>query len=52
MDDSGTVDKDTYIDVDIANKIWFNDGSQFAYQPVEEADNIEIRNANVMKMRT
>jgi hypothetical protein len=51
-DDDGTVDKDTFVDVDVANKIWFDDGSIADYARVQEADNIEIRNPNVMKKRT
>jgi hypothetical protein len=50
-DDDGTVNKDTFVDVDIANRIWFDDGSKYSYTPVEEADNIEVRNRNVMKGR-
>lgn len=48
-DDGGEVNKDTFIDVEVANKIWFDDGSNYSYKPVQEEDNIEIRKTNVMK---
>lgn len=53
MDDNGDVNRDNFVDMDVANKIWMNEGSgstkKYYYTPVEEADNIEILNTNVVK---
>lgn len=52
MDDDGNVNRDNFIDVDVANKIWMNDGNidqRYNYQRMKEADNIEIRDRNKIK---
>lgn len=49
MDDQGNVNKDNFIDVDVANRIWMNDGnidSRYNYQRTKEADNVEIIKVN------
>lgn len=51
-DDSGNVNQDTFVDIEVANKIWMNDGSvqsRYGYQRVPEDDNIKIRDTNLIK---
>src|SRR5262245_60564041 len=48
-DDDGTVDQNTFVDIDVANKIWMKDGPLVVtnyYRPVQQSDNIEIREHN------
>jgi hypothetical protein len=55
MDDDGNVNKDTFVDIDVANRIWMDDGKgrvPYGYAPIQETDNIEIRNRNIIKERT
>jgi hypothetical protein len=52
MDDDGNVNQDNFVDVDVANKVWMDDGtvqSRYSYARVQEADNIEIREKNKIK---
>jgi hypothetical protein len=44
MDDDGTVNKDTFVDINVANKIWMQ-GSMvpYFYTRIQQSDNIEIR---------
>jgi hypothetical protein len=54
MDDDGNVNEDNFVDIEVANRIWMNDGSvqsRYGYAPVEEDDNIEIREHNKIKRR-
>ena len=54
-DDDGNVDQDTFVDIEVANKVWMNDGSvqsRYGYAPVQEGDNIQIREYNKMKYRS
>jgi hypothetical protein len=51
-DDDGTVNRDTFMDVDVANRIWMKDGqadTRYGYARAQEADNIEIREYNVIR---
>jgi hypothetical protein len=51
-DDAGNVDKDTFIDVEVANRIWMDDGKgvvPYGYARVQEADNIEIKDRDIIK---
>jgi hypothetical protein len=44
-DQSGKVNKDNFVDIEVANKIWMQGGGekeQWRLQPVEEEKNIEI----------
>jgi hypothetical protein len=53
-DDDGNVNEDNFVDIEVANKIWMNDGTEltrYSYSPVEEDDNIEIRERNKIKVR-
>lgn len=53
-DDDGTVNEDTFVDVDVANRIWMDDGKgvvPYGYARVQEDDNIEIRNRDIIKIR-
>jgi hypothetical protein len=49
MNDDGTVNKDNFVDINVANKIWMRDGetqqTQY-YTAVQETDNIQIRERN------
>ena len=52
--DDGSVNRDNFVDVEVANKIWMNDGttdSRYGYAPVQADDNIEIREKNKIKVR-
>lgn len=52
MDDSGVVNQDNFVDIEVANRIWMDDGSaqsRYGYSRVEETDNIEIRERNKIK---
>jgi len=49
MDDSGNVSDSNFIDINVANKIWMQDGldvSPSYYTPIQESDNIQIREHN------
>jgi len=49
QDDSGTVNKDNFVDINVANKIWMRDANidtTHFYTPVQETDNIEIKERN------
>lgn len=51
-DDSDNVDQANFIDIEVANRIWMNDGgmqSRYGYTRVQEADNIEIRERNKIR---
>jgi hypothetical protein len=51
-DDDGNINEDTFIDVEVANKFWMNEGgtqSTYRYTPIKEADNIEIKDRNVIR---
>jgi hypothetical protein len=51
-DDDGNVNEDNFVDVEVANRIWMNDGAmqtRYSYAPVEEDDNIEIKERNKIK---
>jgi hypothetical protein len=53
-DDDGNVNQDNFVDINVANKIWMDDGAietPNSYLPVEEDDNIEIRDRNKIKRR-
>jgi hypothetical protein len=53
-DDADNVNQDNFIDVEVPNRIWMDDGhqeSRYNYASIEEADNIEIRERNKMKRR-
>jgi hypothetical protein len=48
-EDDGTVDRDNFVDINVANKIWMRDGpidTVNYYTRVQEDDNIEIRERN------
>jgi hypothetical protein len=50
--DDGTVNKDNFVDVEVAKKIWMKNGSEdavYTYQQVVEADNIEIKERDIIK---
>ena len=53
MDDNGTVNQDNFVDVDVANKVWFAAGQKGSasdeYQRISPADNIKIRRRDIMK---
>jgi hypothetical protein len=52
MDDQKNVNKANFVDIEVANKIWMNDGSvqsRYGYTPIQESDNIEIRDHNKIK---
>jgi hypothetical protein len=54
MDDNGEVNQDNFVDIDVANRIWMDDGTvqnRYSYAPVQEADNIEIKERNKIKRR-
>jgi hypothetical protein len=51
---AGTINKDNFVDIEVANRVWMDDGtvqSRYTYAPVQEADNIEIRERNKIKVR-
>lgn len=53
-DDDGNVNQDNFVDIEVANRMWFNDGgveSRSSYTKVEEdLDNgIEIRKTNQIR---
>jgi hypothetical protein len=51
---AGNINRDNFVDIEVANKIWMDDGtvsSRYGYSPVQEADNIEIRERNKIKRR-
>jgi hypothetical protein len=53
MDDNGNVNKDNFIDVDVANRIWMNDGNidqRYNYSRVKEAQNVAIIEVNKIKV--
>lgn len=52
-DDDGTVNKDNFVDIEVANKIWMDDGTvrRFGYARIQEDDNIEIRERDKIKRR-
>jgi hypothetical protein len=53
-DDAGNVNQDNFVDINVANRIWMDDGSvqsRYSYDPVQEDDNIEIRERNKIKRR-
>jgi len=46
------VNKDNFVDIEVANKVWMDDGtvlSRYGYSRAQEADNIEIRERNKIK---
>src|SRR5262245_1283677 len=48
-DDDGNVNKDNFVDINVANKIWMRDGpidSKHYYTAVQEDDNIEVKERN------
>ena len=48
-DDDGNINRDNFIDINVANKIWFKEGqidSTVWYKPIKETDNIEIIKKN------
>jgi hypothetical protein len=52
--DDGNVNKDNFVDIEVANRVWMDDGtvqSRYSYAPVQEDDNIEIRERNKIKAR-
>jgi hypothetical protein len=54
MDDDKNVNRDTFVDIEVANRIWMDDGTvqnRYGYSPIQEADNIEIRDRNKIKWR-
>ena len=53
MDDDRNVNKDNYVDIEVANRVWMDDGTEhrYGYNPVQEDDNIEIREHNKIKRR-
>lgn len=51
-DDAGNVNRDNFMDVDVANRIWMNDGgnqTRYGYTPVQKDDNVEIREKNKIR---
>jgi hypothetical protein len=53
-DDDGNVNQDNFVDIDVANRIWMDDGtvqSRYSYAPAQGADNIEIRERGKIKRR-
>jgi hypothetical protein len=56
-EDDGTINRDNFVDVEVANKIWMDEGDrpdedrmkEYHYAPVEETDNVEIRRKDVIK---
>lgn len=55
-DDAGNVDRDTFVDVEVMNKVWLDngDGTEITrrYANVQERDNIEILRRNVTRTNT
>lgn len=52
MEDDGTVNRDNFVDIDVANRIRLNDGSgktTMYYRPVQESGNVEVRDRNIIK---
>jgi hypothetical protein len=51
-DDNDNVNQDNFVDIEVANRIWMNDGgvqSRYGYSRVQEADNIEIRDRDIVR---
>jgi hypothetical protein len=49
MDDEGNVNKDNFVDINVANKSWYKDGNQDKttfHMRVKKGDNIEITDTN------
>ena len=51
MGDDGNVSEDNFVDIEVANKIWMKGEADniYNYDPVQEADNIEIRERNKVR---
>src|SRR5262245_48135490 len=50
-DDDGTVSNSTFVDLEVANKVWMQGSPQtiYFYTRTQQADNIEIRNTNIIR---
>jgi hypothetical protein len=49
---AGNINRDNFVDIEVANKIWMDDGSvssRYGYSRVQEDDNIEILERNKIK---
>ena len=49
MDDNGNVNRDNFVDINVVNKMWMQDGQVTSinhYTPVRETDNIQVRERN------
>jgi hypothetical protein len=54
-DDNGKINKDNFVDVNVANKIWYKDGdidSKVYYARVKEKDNVEIKKTDQIDQTT
>jgi len=50
-DDQGTVNKDNFVDISVANKIWMRDGQAVTpnyFRRIQETNNVEIREYNMI----
>jgi len=50
MDDSDNVNRDNFIDINVANKIWMKGSpvTMYFYTRIQESDNVEIRERDKM----
>lgn len=51
-DGQGNVNEDNFVDIEVANRMWMNDGgvtSRHGFRPVQETDNVKIRERNKIK---